>query len=180
MEKVYLSIGSNRPAACSGRKKLLLKAEALVLDRIGSPVRISSFYESDPWELKDPVSFYNAVICVTTVLSPEGVLEKIREIEGILGRKRESAIKSGRRKGVKIRAYAPRTMDIDILFFGSKKISNAELEIPHPLLHRRMFVLVPLAEIASDFMHPSLGKKIQDLLSSCPDKGKVRKLPLRP
>lgn len=174
MEKVYLSIGSNRPAASSGRKKLLLKAEALVLDKIGAPVRISSFYESDPWGLKDPVSFYNAVICVATALSPEGVWDKIREIESILGRRR--AVKPSRRKSGKTRAYGPRTMDIDILFFGSKSISTDDLEIPHPLLHQRMFVLIPMAEIAPDFIHPSLGKKIEELLSSCPDKGKVRKL----
>ena len=174
MEKVYLSIGSNRPAARGGRKKLLLKAVALVLDKIGAPVRISSLYESDPWGLEDPVSFYNAVICVATALSPEGVLEKIREIENILGRRR--AVKLPSRKKSKVTSYVPRTMDIDILFFGRKKVSNTELEIPHPLLHRRMFVLVPMVEIAPDFIHPSLGKKVKDLLSSCPDKSKVRKL----
>ena len=174
MKKVYLSLGTNRPAARAGRKRLLLKAEALVLDKIGAPVRMSSLYESDPWGFEDAVSFYNAVMCVTTSLSPEGVLERIREIENILGRRR--AVKLPGRKKSRATSYMPRTMDIDILFFGRKKISTAALEIPHPLLHRRMFVLVPMAEIAPNFTHPSLEKKIKDLISSCPDKGRVKKL----
>ncbi|MDP2913762.1 MAG: 2-amino-4-hydroxy-6-hydroxymethyldihydropteridine diphosphokinase [Candidatus Omnitrophota bacterium] len=190
METVYLSMGSNR----GEREHLLLRSCAMIGDRISDQVELSSFYESDPWGLQDPVSFYNLAVVVKTALSPGEVLKKIHEIEDCLGRSPRGAKKGTgaffqRKKKRKMRLspfspgthdgkriYEPRTIDIDILFYGSKVIFAEDLMIPHPRLHERRFVLVPMAEIAPGLIHPVLKKTTRELLASCQDTGKVRRL----
>ena len=144
---------------------------ALISERIVAPIQTSSLYESDPWGFKDPTPFYNMVVEIKTVLSPKGILKEIREIESALGRTR--AVCATRRADGNKKIYEPRTIDIDILFYDSKIINLDDLMIPHPRLHERKFILIPMAEIAPDFIHPVLKKTIGDLLTSCHDTGKV-------
>ena len=101
---------------------------------------------------------------VRTSLPPHRVLEFALEIEKQLGRKRSG------------NGYSSRTMDIDIIFYGNSVIDETDLVVPHPRMHLRNFVLVPLCEILPDFVHPVFGKTIRQLLDECPDEGKVWKL----
>lgn len=171
METVYLSLGSNR----GNREQLLSRSCAMIRERIGDQCKFSSFYESDPWGFEDPVPFYNLAAEVKTNLSPGELLKKIREIENRLGRHPRHPDAFRRTRGGK-RMYEPRTLDIDILFYGSKTIFTEDLIIPHPRLHERRFVLVSLAEIAPDLIHPVLKKTIGELSASCRDTVRVRRL----
>ena len=105
----------------------------------------SSFYETEPWRMVSSNWFVNAVIQISTSLSPAELLEVCKRIETQLGRRREGA-NSGK--------YADRTIDIDILFYDNLITCTDNLTIPHPLIHKRAFVLVPMLEIAQDFVHP--------------------------
>jgi 2-amino-4-hydroxy-6-hydroxymethyldihydropteridine diphosphokinase len=119
-------------------------------------------YETGPWGFKSGKKFLNRVLGVETVLNPSDLLERILKIESDLGR-----IRSGK-------GYSSRIIDIDILFFGDEIINEGSIVIPHPHLHERKFVLVPLNDIAPEFVHPVLKKTVEELLSLCTDKGKVR------
>ena len=118
-----------------------------------SIVASSSFYETEPWCMRTENWFVNAVIQISTSLSPEEVLEECHHIEQKLGRVRTTP--DGQ--------YGDRTIDIDILFYDDKVISTENLIIPHRLLQRRAFVLVPMLEIAQDFVHPLFNKTISAL-----------------
>jgi 2-amino-4-hydroxy-6-hydroxymethyldihydropteridine diphosphokinase len=167
MEIVYLSVGSNR----GDREQLLLRSRGMIGELLGGLVKVSSFYESAPWGFEDPASFYNLALEVKTVLPPAEILKKIHGIEDALGRIRIPNTKSGADDK---RLYEPRTADIDILFYGSKVIVTKNLIIPHPRLHERRFILVPMAEIAPDVIHPVLKKTVRELLLSCRDTLKVK------
>ena len=103
-------------------------------------------YVSPPWGFEAREEFWNQVIVVNTRLTPREVLHETQKIEAYFGRKRES----GR--------YLSRRMDIDILFYDQLVLVSEELSIPHPLVERRKFVLIPLASVSPDFRHPVTGK----------------------
>ena len=157
MAKIYLSLGSNQ----GDRLKSLVEATKLIDSLIGDVLDYSSVYVSDPGGFKAETAFYNLVLLVESRLAPLQLLTKILEIEKTLGR-----IRSGTE-------YSSRIIDIDILFYDQDQISGDKLIIPHPLLHKRRFVVEPLAEIAKDFIHPVIRLKISDLLSEIEDDGNI-------
>ncbi|PIU83706.1 MAG: 2-amino-4-hydroxy-6-hydroxymethyldihydropteridine diphosphokinase [Elusimicrobia bacterium CG06_land_8_20_14_3_00_38_11] len=146
MTTVFLGLGSNR----GNRKKNILRAIKL-LKRSGQKVlRLSSLRETKPYGYKKQKKFLNAVVKLKTKLLPSELLELCKKIEKKIGR-----TKSFR--------WGPREIDIDILFFGKKIIKNKKLTIPHKDLHNRAFVLQPLMEIAPNFVHPVLKKRVSEL-----------------
>lgn len=150
---VYLALGTN----LVDRKKNLSAARKSLSSKI-TIKETSSIYETEPWGEIDQGDFLNQVIHGTTSLSPRELLEFIKQIEVNLGRK----------PGIR---YGPRIIDIDILFYGDHIYSSPDLTIPHPRISERAFVLVPLAEIASDLRIPGSGETIRDLLAVIDQKG---------
>jgi 2-amino-4-hydroxy-6-hydroxymethyldihydropteridine diphosphokinase len=159
MEKVYLGLGTN----LGDRELNLRKAINNVNELIGSVVLVSSIYETEPVGFRSEEKFLNMVAEVDTMLKPSGVMDMILKAEALLGRVR---------KGNK---YTSRIIDLDILLFGNRIIENDSLSVPHPMMHERRFVLIPLCEIAPDLVHPILEKIIKTLLSECQDKSSVIK-----
>ena len=159
-DKVYLSVGSNL-----GNKESNIASCATMIDSCvdNKNIRISSFYNSEPLYNQDQPSFINIVIELDTTLSPFEFLDKIHEIEKMLGRK------FPRRKN------EPRTIDIDIILFGNSFIDTDKLTIPHPSALLRKFVLVPLSELIPEQIFPGTNHKIVDLLNNCPDTSRVSK-----
>lgn len=125
--------------------------------------KISSFYETEPVDFLDQPWFLNCVVEAETDLSPSGLLHALRGFESLLGSKKEFA------KG-------PRLLDMDILLYGDKAINSVELQIPHPRMLRRKFVLAPLAEIAPSLKHPAWVKTAAELFNTSIDPSKIRKL----
>lgn len=153
---VYLSIGSN----IGNRKDNLRAAVALIHKEVGKIARESRLYETEPWGKTDQEPFINQVVMANTTLEPRDLLTAISRVERELGRDR----------GEK---WGPRVIDIDILFYGKRIIRDKGLEIPHPELHKRNFVLVPLMEIAGELVHPILNKQIDELFMECEDLSEV-------
>lgn len=120
-------------------------------------VKISSMYETEPWGGISNHAYLNAVAIVHTTLVPQSFLQKCLGVEAQMGRYRQ----------VK---WEDRIIDIDVLFFNDLILESPELTIPHPLLHQRNFVLAPLREIDSEFIHPKLNKTIEELYLECLDK----------
>lgn len=129
----YLSLGSN----LGNKEDNLNKAVSLISEKVGKVVRRSSFYYSEPWGFQSENSFVNLCIAVETSLAPLDLLHSTQLIERTMGRTRKS--KDG--------LYHDRIIDIDILLYGDQHISLPELQIPHPLMTRRDFVMIPLREI---------------------------------
>ena len=129
----YLGLGSN----LGERRELIRKAVALISERIGIVTRQSSLIETEPWGFESSHKFLNAVILCETSLSPRQLLEKTQQIERELGRKKKS--KAGN--------YADRAIDIDILLYDDLEVDEPDLKIPHPLMHERDIVMIPLNEI---------------------------------
>jgi 2-amino-4-hydroxy-6-hydroxymethyldihydropteridine diphosphokinase len=156
LDVVFLALGSNlgdRPAALEATIAALPPA-VKVLER--SPV-----YETPPWGVTDQPAFLNMVLKGETRLSPQALLAHLKQLE----------IELGRLPSIR---YGPRLIDIDILFYGGLVLNNPGLTIPHPHLHERAFVLVPLADLAAGFVHPVLGKPVSELLAAVDTKGVKR------
>lgn len=132
----------------------------LIEKNIGKIAKQSHVYETQPWGEPNQDPFLNLVIMINTSLEPRDMLEKISRIERELGRERKEK-------------WGPRIIDIDILFYGKRVIRDKGLEIPHPELHKRGFVLVPMMEIAPEFEHPILMKPIDELYMECDDNNDV-------
>ena len=143
---VYLALGSN-----IGNRLSNLKAAVLNLTPQMTVKQKSSVYETPPWGITEQDAFLNRVVKVTTYLEPEPLLRHLKRMETALGR-------------VPNFQNGPRVIDIDILFFDKMIINTPPLVVPHPRLHERAFVLVPLAEIEPDFIHPILQRPINKIL----------------
>ncbi len=171
MTRVYLSLGSNL-----GERLDLLRSAVRRLrgtDDI-AVVDTSPLYESEPWEEEPGRTelerrwYLNCVVAVDTALPPRALLGRLQAIEDGLGRVRPSGTPEAGR-------FAPRTLDIDILFYGDEVISGPDdLHVPHLLLAERAFVLRPLADVAPDFEHPTLYATIRELLADLADEHTVR------
>jgi 2-amino-4-hydroxy-6-hydroxymethyldihydropteridine diphosphokinase len=143
---VYLALGSNM-----GNRLANLKAVISNLTPQMTVKNKSSVYETPPWGFENQETFLNQVVMAETYLEPEALLAHLKRLETALGR--VPSFENG-----------PRLIDIDILFFDDVIIDTASVAIPHPSLHKRAFVLVPLAEIAPELFHPVLRRTINDLL----------------
>lgn len=133
MHKLYLSLGTN----LGNRKANIREAIEKIQEQIGDIVRQSALYETAPWGFSSPNDFINACVCVATILSPRQVLLATQRIEREMGRTMKS--KDGE--------YHDRIIDIDILLYDDVQVNEPDLKIPHPLMHEREFVMVPLKEI---------------------------------
>jgi len=158
MVKVFLLLGSN----LGERSLLLQQAINAIAEEIAPVIKRSAVYETQSWGKTDSPDYLNQVILIETELSAQIILQKILNIEWKIGRVREE--KCG-----------PRLIDIDILFYGDALIDEPELKVPHPELHKRRFTLEPLAEIAPDFIHPTLNKNILQLKNELNDNLIVKK-----
>lgn len=144
--EAYLGLGTNL-----GDRLVNLRAALAALPQTVRVGRVSQVYETEPWGYLDQPKFLNLVAAVETNLAPLDLLAVVKEIEQRLGRKQTFR-------------YGPRQIDIDILLYGDRVISEPGLEIPHPRLVERAFVLVPLAELAPDRIHPQISRSMSDLL----------------
>jgi 2-amino-4-hydroxy-6-hydroxymethyldihydropteridine diphosphokinase len=151
----YIGLGSNL-----GDKKANCRKAIALLAKSGRVVRASSLYCTEPMGYVEQDDFVNAVVELETGLSPEALLQQCRSIEEELRR-------------VRTVHWGPRTIDVDILLYGTTTIETPELTIPHPLLHSRRFVLAPLCEIAPQAFHPKLQKTASDLLAELHDHQRV-------
>ena len=156
-KEVYLLTGSN----IEPRIAFLRDARLEIANRIGDVVGQSAVYESIAWGFESNTNFLNQVLLVRSDLSADKILSEILKIEQNLGRIRVD------------RNYSSRTIDIDILYFGSEIIKSNDLIIPHPRLHERRFTLMPLAEISESFMHPVLHLTNKELLEQTKDSGEA-------
>jgi 2-amino-4-hydroxy-6-hydroxymethyldihydropteridine diphosphokinase len=160
MNGIYLITGGNM-----GNRQAVLEECARQIGVLIGPVRrASGLYETAAWGKTDQAAFLNQVLYCETNLGAQEVLEQCLGIERQMGRVRE----------VK---WSARIIDIDILFYGDEIIRSHHLQIPHPHIPQRRFVLEPLCEIAPDLVHPVLKRRMRDLLAECPDQLAVRRLP---
>lgn len=157
--KIYIGLGSNK----GDRLKNLIKATR-ELQKIIEIQKISDIFESEPFGYKNQNDFYNLAIKAQTDLAPSSLLKKLAHIETKMGRKR--IIKNG-----------PRIIDLDILFYNKESINTINLKIPHPELHKRNFVMLPMNQIAPNLKHPTINKTINVLLKQMPKQGQIRKIP---
>lgn len=153
---VFLLLGAN----LGEREAMLAKAAQLISEQIAPITAQSHLYETAPWGVTDQPAYLNQVLEIKTVLLPQEVLAQMLAIEKQLGRERRMR-------------WGARVIDIDMLYFADVILETEALHLPHPRLHQRRFTLVPLAEIAPDFVHPVLQKTNQELLNECTDDSQV-------
>ncbi len=157
-KKVYISLGSN----LGDREKNLRTAIAALAEANVQVTRISSWYETEPVDLREQPWFLNCVVQAETEVPALDLLRALRGIESRMGSK-------------KLVPKGPRLIDLDILLYGDQTIDTPELHVPHPRMLQRKFVLVPLAEIAPNLKHPSWEETVQEMLANLSDPNVVRK-----
>ncbi len=155
----FLLLGSNleEPA------KQLKKANKLISEHIGKVLKKSSVYKTAAWGLTDQPDFLNQVLKISTLLEPEACMQTLLEIEKQMGR-------------VRTTPNAPRTIDIDILFYDDLILDKPLLTLPHPAIAKRKFVLIPMFELQKLYIHPVLNKTVSELLNLCTDSLNVSKM----
>ncbi|WGQ11768.1 2-amino-4-hydroxy-6-hydroxymethyldihydropteridine diphosphokinase [Pedobacter gandavensis] len=159
-KNVYLLLGSN----LGDREALLTEAIVEIGNQVGAVFAQSSFYETAAWGKTDQPAFLNLAVGLKTTLSPLEVLKAVLGIEAELGRVRKEK-------------WGARLIDIDVIFYGEEIVDlGEELQIPHPQLQYRKFVLVPLAEIAGEIIHPLIGKRVSEILAILEDNLTVTKI----
>jgi 2-amino-4-hydroxy-6-hydroxymethyldihydropteridine diphosphokinase len=151
--KVVLSIGSNQ----GDRKSLIQQAIETINRDVATVVAVSKLYESPSWGFESE-PFFNCAVLVHTSKSASKVLQKILKIEKQFGRIR-----------MDVKGYQPRTMDIDIISFNNDRVIKPFLQIPHALMQNRLFVLLPMNDLQTEFIHPILAQSVSELIASCPD-----------
>lgn len=154
MAIVYLGLGTN----IGNRRGNLVKAAALLAERVGDILALSGFMETEPWGFESENLFLNAAIKMETPLTPDELLSATQAIEREMGREKKS---DG--------TYHDRVIDIDILLYDNQVIEQPGLIVPHPLMQERLFVMAPLAEIAPFERHPLLGQTFMELADSLRD-----------
>ena len=149
MAIAYLALGTN----IGNKRRNMITAAALLAERVGDVLALSGFYETEPWGFQSENTFLNAALQLDTSLSPLELLKATQEIEIEMGRTQKS---NG--------DYHYRIIDIDILLYEDLVLQTTELTLPHPLMHERLFVMEPLAEIAPNVIHPVFKKPVISLL----------------
>ncbi|MDH6311622.1 2-amino-4-hydroxy-6-hydroxymethyldihydropteridine diphosphokinase [Parabacteroides sp. PFB2-10] len=152
MAVAFLSIGTN----IGNKRGNLTEATGLLAERVGDILALSSMYETEPWGFQSENSFLNAALILVTKLTPEELLNATRLIEIEMGRIEKSH-----------GSYHDRIIDIDILMYGDLIMQTDTLTIPHPHMHKRLFVMQPLAEIAPEAVHPVLHKTMEEIVAEC-------------
>ena len=149
----FLSLGSNR-----GDRKLHLKTALAKLNALEKTeiISVSNLYSTAAWGKEDQPDFLNMAVGIKTFFQPEILMKKIIRIEEEMGR-------------VRMEKWGPRIIDIDILMFGNEKINSETITLPHPEMHKRKFVLVPMKDIAAEIIHPVYNKSIDRLAEECAD-----------
>mgnify|MGYP000468476671 CR=1 FL=1 len=154
--QVILSLGTNQGQKLENIEKCI----ALLHNEVGTIIKVSSLYESDSWGF-DSDSFYNCVVVMHTNLSSFKLLKKVLKVESKMGRIRKTTKK-----------YESRIIDIDIIVFDEEIIESENLKIPHPLLKKRLFVLIPMQEVIPDWIHPIDKTTISEIINLCDDNGR--------
>lgn len=154
MAIVYLGLGTN----IGNRRGNMVKAAALLAERVGDILALSGSMETEPWGFESENLFLNAAIKMETPLTPDELLSATQAIEREMGREKKS---DG--------SYHDRVIDIDILLYDNRVIEQPGLIVPHPLMQERLFVMAPLAEIAPFERHPLLGRTFMELADSLRD-----------
>lgn len=158
MTQLFLSLGGN----LGNTREIFEGAYPLIEKKIGKISVYSSIYQTQAWGPIPQADFLNQVLLVNTSLKAGACLAEILEIEREFGRERKER-------------WGPRTLDLDILYYGDKVIAESDLSIPHPRIAERKFILTPLAEIAPTFTDPASRKTMVTLLADCSDKGQVNR-----
>jgi 2-amino-4-hydroxy-6-hydroxymethyldihydropteridine diphosphokinase len=158
--QVFLSLGGN----LGNTQEIFEACYPMIENKVGAILEQSSLYRTAAWGLQDQADFVNQVILVETALMPEAILVAIQSIEKDFGRERRVT-------------WGPRTLDLDILFVDQQIIQTANLQVPHPHIQNRKFILIPMHEIAADYEHPLLNKSIADLLLETEDTSAVNIIP---
>jgi 2-amino-4-hydroxy-6-hydroxymethyldihydropteridine diphosphokinase len=149
---VYLHLGSN----IGERKIHLEKAIQLIAQQIGNIIQVSDIYETEAWGKTDQRSFLNQAIKITSHLYPLDLLKGLQEIEKSMGRKRKEH-------------WGARTIDLDMIFYDYYYYQSENLTIPHPRMHLRNFVLIPMMDLQADFIHPVFRQTVRELYGWCQD-----------
>lgn len=158
LQTLFLSLGSN----LGNREENLNQAIQLIRQNISTNLSISNIYETEPWGNLNQAGFLNLILKIEiSSFLPHEILEKIQKIENELGR-------------IRVEKWGERCIDIDIIYLDDLILDDAQLVIPHPFMQERKFVLVPLADVASDWLHPVLQKTTLQMLQDCPDSGWIK------
>lgn len=160
-ETVFILLGSN----VGNREILINQAVRRISDVCGKVVGKSPVYESEPWGFDSEQWFLNQVVKIETELKPDELMKQLLAVELELGRDRVTPHEG----------YTSRPMDLDILYYGNQIIDTEYVTAPHPRLHLRRFTLLPLCDLAPDFVHPKFGIKNEELLRNCQDNGIVKR-----
>ena len=162
MKHVFLSLGGN----LGNTQEIFERTYPMIENKVGPILQKSSLYQTAAWGFTDQADFINQVILLQTSLKPHEILNEIQAIEKEQGRKR-------------LITWGPRTLDLDILFIEQEIIQESELQVPHPHIQDRKFILIPLHEIAADWIHPVFKKSAKELLMETKDTSAVEIIPNR-